>query len=309
MDNPEKADEIRKARKMVLAMHFQPVQVTDEEVVENWQQLLMRSGRPVAASPLKVVAKGRTWPKLFLRVAAIFTVVTALILILNQFDENGGMAEADVEWVTKSAASGQKLQVMLPDGSRVKLNSESLIRYPADFEDDRRVVLEGEAYFDVRKRKSSPFQVAAGTVQVVVSGTRFGVAAYPEQKSVRVALEEGQVKVADTGSVEQTVMKPGELLMVHRDRSGRELVKMDPQKSLGWKDGNLSFYKESFDEMISKMERWYGVELTVREGLAIDSGWRFHGNFHDKSLGYVLGVVSYPDLFQYSISGKEVFIY
>jgi ferric-dicitrate binding protein FerR (iron transport regulator) len=163
---------------------------------------------------------------------------------------------------------GVRSQIVLPDGSRVWLNAESTIRFPVPFNPRKRVVeLQGEAFFDVVKNSSVPFEVEAEKVRVLVTGTRFNLKAYGEDDEVEVVLKDGRVSMG-TGkpSVENNVvMNPGERAVFVKE-SGKLAVKKEKiDKYIAWQQGKLVFDETPMTEVAEMLERWYGVDVEVND--------------------------------------------
>lgn len=164
---------------------------------------------------------------------------------------------------------GETATVELPDGSRVELSSGSTLSYRRLFGWlDRRVHLEGEAYFAV-KRSDKPFVVATFSARVVVKGTRFNVRAWPEERlrGTTVALESGSVEVAPAARPEASVLlSPGEMTTVAADTAApaRPAPASLPHV-LAWRSGGLYFSDEPLAFVLKALERRYAVEILLRD--------------------------------------------
>ena len=147
-------------------------------------------------------------------------------------------------------------QLRLSDGTVVYLNSETTLRYPEIFAGkERKVYLEGEAYFEVAKDPVHPFKVIVNQLEVEVLGTHFNINAYPGQNGIATTLAEGKVKVADGGR--QVVLKPGEQAWATDD--GLQVREVDVKEFTGWKDGLFRFRQMPLKEIMIQVYRWYGV--------------------------------------------------
>src|SRR5690606_28162717 len=108
---------------------------------------------------------------------------------------------------------GGTYRIMLADGTTVWLNAGSTLRYPVQFDpDERKVELEGEAYFEVQKTKGKriPFIVKSKGQDISVLGTEFNVSAYADEQTVRTVLVNGSVKVLAHEAKGEVLLKPGE---------------------------------------------------------------------------------------------------
>jgi ferric-dicitrate binding protein FerR (iron transport regulator) len=160
--------------------------------------------------------------------------------------------------------------IILPDGSKVILNANSSLSYSNDWEDsaDRKVKLEGEGYFSVKKGvvKGQKFEVITKGLSVIVEGTIFNVNSRKDK--VEVFLEEGKISLvtsADKNNVKE--LKPGDL--VRYNTKSMELKFSQKQKETqsisSWKDGAILFQEASLLEVLKKLNEIYGVEFEVND--------------------------------------------
>jgi transmembrane sensor len=172
---------------------------------------------------------------------------------------------------------GRQFSLLLEDGTRVWLNAESSIRFPAAFSgSERRVEIKGEAYFEVAASRSKktggriPFLVEASGMLVEVLGTRFNVNAYGDDRSIKTTLLEGKVKLShpfvssdrhnSSRGTETLILKPGEQAQLKGD--GMELVPgIDPEQVIAWKNGLFHFDNEELSAILKQLQRWYDFDL------------------------------------------------
>ncbi len=180
-----------------------------------------------------------------------------------------------------STPRGGTYHVMLPDGTKVWLNSASSLKYPSKFVGDERTVeLTGEAYFDVSHRLNDdtkptangqrltaggkiPFKVSTNGQVVEVLGTVFNISAYPDEQTVKTTLVEGKVKVTVNDNTQMTsILNPGEQAII---RGGAiDINAVDIDQYTAWKDGYFHFKSTSFAEVMAQMSRWYDIELVYQ---------------------------------------------
>src|SRR5579871_20996 len=143
---------------------------------------------------------------------------------------------------------GGEFRIILPDGTKVWLNSASSFRYPTVFVDQtRNVELSGEAYFEVAKDASKPFIVKTGYADVTVLGTHFNVNAYTEDGVARITLLEGSVKVNQSD-----ILRPGQEATVNK--SGLVTKQnADTEMSVAWKDGLFIFRGATIYEVMKQV--------------------------------------------------------
>ena len=164
-----------------------------------------------------------------------------------------------IEYNTIIVPRKGEYQLILADGSKVYLNSESRLRFPTRFEGkERRVYLEGEGYFEVAKDTAKPFIVEAKEVDVRVLGTSFNVMSYDDEFASSVTLLSGKV---ETTSGHDTVrLSPGEQVSITSDNR-MTVQKTDINVVVSWMDGKFGFSNERLDVIMRKICRWYDVEV------------------------------------------------
>jgi len=155
---------------------------------------------------------------------------------------------------------GGEYQLTLADGTRVWLNSDSEIKYPVQFsEDKRKVWVAGEVYFDVTHNKQKPFIVDVKDVEIEVLGTEFNVEAYHDQNTVTTSLVEGSVKLSKNN--ESVIIKPNQQAIISKHEIQFAVRNVDARKYALWKDGVFYFKEASLGTIMEKLERWYDVKV------------------------------------------------
>lgn len=153
---------------------------------------------------------------------------------------------------------GGQYQIILPDGSRVWLNTTSSLKFPTTFRGNKREVeLIGEAYFEVTK-KGVPFIVKSKYGEIEVLGTDFNVMAYEDELAMKTTLLEGSVRIvgAETGS---RILKPGEQAIV--DSSRIHIENVDTEAEIAWKNNLFQFSDTSIESIMRQASRWYNIEV------------------------------------------------
>ena len=245
----------------------------------------------------------------WLLVAASFIFfICALAAIVYRQGKVSRSDEFVVNYVEKVNPAGMRSVIQLSDGTRVNLNAKSRVRYPVSFSElsTREVELEGEAFFEVTHDKLKPFIVHSGHLKTTVMGTSFNIKAY-EKQPMSVALVTGKVSVTKIGKDEKPVsLEPGQSATLAADDGKISMGKFNSKKMLSWKDGILYFDKASENEVIEKLESWYGVKITL--GRSPAKKWGYTGEFKNKSLKEVLISMSFAMDFDYEIKGNTVLI-
>jgi hypothetical protein len=155
---------------------------------------------------------------------------------------------------------GKRSTLELADGTRVWINSGSVLQFPSVFNDKYREILaEGEIYIEVLKDAGKPFKVKTPRFEVQVLGTRFNVSAYQEDKTQSVVLVSGSVSVK-TKSDKEFRLIPDQMLNIAGDIS--EIKTVDVYDYISWKDGLLQFKSTSLDQITSAISRYFDVQIT-----------------------------------------------
>lgn len=198
-----------------------------------------------------------------------------------------------------SVPYGARTSFKLPDGSTAWLNSGSTLTFPAQYEGERTVSLDGEAYFEVLKN-GTPFMVSTVYGRIEVLGTSFNVRAY-NGGEFESTLAEGSVKVNGPDNQSLTLI-PGQQAYLN-ERGELGIRQVDPEISASWKEGRLIFYREPFAKMAERLERWYNVTIEVNDEEMKDL-W-FTGTIEMETLSEVMDLISRTMPVQYDYNQKN----
>lgn len=201
-----------------------------------------------------------------------------------------------------SAAYGEKKHLLLPDNSEIWLNAGTTIKYPKAFANDQRLVLlDGEAYFSVRKDAARPFIVKTPQLSVKVLGTRFNVKAYSKDETITTTLTSGKVEV-NVSFQSSRILKPNEQLTYDKSTSNISLSKTPSGDTEGWITGKLIFTGTSFTEILQTLERRY--KIVFDNTTSISSSKRYTVRFlKNESLDETLSILE--DMIGFSYQKKE----
>lgn len=174
---------------------------------------------------------------------------------------------------------GSQTNVELPDGSHVMLNAGSTLKYRTDFNDtDRRVELNGEAFFEVAKDEKKPFFVCSEKLNLRVEGTSFNVKAYKDDDIIDVVLVSGKVKVQFTSEEKEDILLvPNEQLSYNKTQFKTTLSVVNSSNSIAWTNGGLYFLEKSFQDIAKELERKYDVKIEIQSNVLNDE--IFTGSF------------------------------
>lgn len=168
---------------------------------------------------------------------------------------------------TLSTPRGGQYQLVLPDGSKVWLNSGSSIRYPTNFTGkERRIDLSGEAYFEVAKNAAMPFKVnVSGKTEVAVLGTHFNINAYTDEPSINTTLLEGSVRVTALETLNTRLIAPGEQAQSKANGQIDLNKSVNIDQVMAWKNGVFNFDDADLPMVLRQLSRWYDIDI-VYEG-------------------------------------------
>lgn len=217
------------------------------------------------------------------------------------YHTNATKNTAAVTYNTLETPRGRQYSVVLPDGTKIWLNSASSIKYPTAFNTlkERKVFLNGEAYFEVAKDKHHPFKVITSTQEVRVLGTHFNVNSYTDEPAVNTTLFEGSVRINN-----QTVLKPGQKASLYH--SGKISVSAGSDNVIAWKNGKFRFEDTSMEEILRELARWYDVDIVYPDGIPQEtfSGYIDQG----LNLSDALDILKYTRV-NFKIAGKKIYVY
>lgn len=156
--------------------------------------------------------------------------------------------------------------VTLSDGTRVMLNANSTLEYPASFDDAevREVRLKGEAHFEVTKNPHRPFVVKAGEMQTQVLGTIFDVKAY-RKDAPKVTLMQGKVKVSNADT--EVEMRPGQTATLQADKI---VVSKASSSASDWLEGDFDMDQVTLAEAMSDIGAWYNKTVVFQSQANMD---------------------------------------
>jgi ferric-dicitrate binding protein FerR (iron transport regulator) len=185
-----------------------------------------------------------------------------LVYMVADDNKDNSNTVAQLQYNTMETPRGGQFQLLLPDGTRVWLNAASSLKYPVNFSSagERRVELNGEAYFEVAHNKDRPFRVVTNRQVVEVLGTHFNVNAYNDEPNTKTTLLEGAVKV--TGGAKSATLKPGQEANL---TDTFKVSDVDTEEAVAWKNGYFRFDDEKLETVMRKVSRWYNVEVVYKD--------------------------------------------
>ena len=182
----------------------------------------------------------------------------------GQLNYNG---DGDVSGMnTLTTLPGEQYSVVLPDGTKVWLNTASSISYPVTFAGkERRVTVTGEAYFEIVHNARQPFRVAVKDQLVEDIGTHLNINAYDDEPVLQTTLLEGSVRV--TKGAASAILKPGQQATIRPDNSSFDIKLIDTDEAMAWKNGYFYFDGADIQTVMRQLARWYDVQIVYKGDL------------------------------------------
>jgi ferric-dicitrate binding protein FerR (iron transport regulator) len=243
------------------------------------------------------------------------------LLVYERPGMSTGDAQPTLSYHTLFIPRGQHYQVVLPDGSKVWLNAASSLRFPSAFTTkQRKVELNGEAYFEVAKDASKPFQVYVSTLGssqkgtlVEVLGTHFNINAYDNEQVLKTTLLEGSVKVTPLQASgitphQSRLLLPGQQAQIFSNSETQQSVKVhtvDVEAEVAWKNNLFNFHLADIKTIMRQMARWYDVEVVYEGAVPVRS---FSGKINrNTNLNTVLKILEQSGI-HFRVEGKRIIV-
>jgi len=306
----------------------------DEANEERWASIYNRLKH---TRPTIIFSRNRFFRIAFIAATLLILVGVGITLLYTSW-QNRGFSENDFTYIY--SPRGQRTQVILPDSTKVWLNSETSIKYPVSFNKKfREVTIIGEAFFKVKRNPDKPFFVNTTDIKVKVYGTSFNIKAYPNDKYIETTLIEGKLSVIPKANPEihenEIFLKPkdrlkfgipstmetdsintkSEKVAVKSKRVKKESLpevllsrNVNPDQENLWKDGKLIFRDETFGEMAIKLERWYDIKIHFEDEKI--KNFRFTGQFDKETINQAMEAlkISSQHSYYYEIIFRDIYI-
>lgn len=208
----------------------------------------------------------KLWSRRFSYAAVITLLVVSSSILTYWYMWNSLQQDLSANIMnTLYTPAGQRAQLVLQDGTEVWLNAKSKLVYPAQFVGkERRVTVEGEAFFNVAKNPSKPFIVSTQDVDMKVLGTQFNVFCYPDAGYIQTSLLEGSVKVFFPDKEnEGVILKPDQQVTVSQGEMHVSPINLEDH--FLWREGIYAFENEPLIDILKKMELYYDVRIVVKD--------------------------------------------
>lgn len=256
-------------------------------------------------------------PSWIYKIAAVAIGIILLfgsrLIFVSDTPGHGGRHVMNMQIV--KTASGEVSWQVLADGTRIWLNGQSSIEFPATFSGDsiREVFLNGEAFFEVAHNKEKPFIVHTSSISIKVLGTSFNVKAYSNEKTIETTLLKGKVRIEPQPDRRGRAMtgvelKPNQRAIFNKGSNMIEIKEVNADSTASWKQKRMVFDRESLDNVITQLEKWYNIKIHVENRGELDC--KLTATIENESLEEVLRLMelSQSHKIEYKIIGRDVFI-
>jgi len=239
-----------------------------------------------------------------LKYAAIVAVVVLSTFFLKRYYFSSG----EIRYNIVEVPVGESMLLSLSDGTTVNLSPRSIFKYPDSFKgEERRVILNGEAFFDVKKDAGKPFIVQANRYNIKVLGTKFNVFDYMSYAMYEATLYEGAMEIyKDNKQMKPIVLAPYEQVFLKDNNLVKN--KIDPSYINIRENGIIAFESRSFSEIIKKLELYYNINFVITNINALDKIYTGKFRIQD-SIEDVLDALQKTNKFSYTISSDKKIVY
>lgn len=301
---------------------------------EEWDKFLVKAIKEESDNYKRKLVSIQIMKKV-LQIAAIIIITFGVGFFANK------LIPPKQDYTTINVPYGAKSQIELADGSQIWINSGSKLTYPDNLnQKEVNLYLEGEAFFDIVKNKKRALNVNTSTISIKVQGTAFNVRSYEDDDDVETTLVRGSISV--TGSVgtksivKPIVLKPNQqatLIKGSQDFQVKEMGKdqdtiispkkvaektipekpslsikdkVDVNEFISWKNNQLVFKSQRFDELLMTMERWYDVDIVLEDKELSSS--IYTGAFDKETIEQAMNALSLSLPFKYEIDKNRIVI-
>ena len=217
------------------------------------------------------------------------------------------VATGKTEYNVLEIPRGGEYTVTLSDGTVVHLNSGSELRYPVAFGAERReVFLSGEGSFEVVKDSVRPFFVNADKLKIRVYGTSFNVNTY-DLENIQTVLVEGKIGIQTMNMNTEYMVKPGQLALYNQEKGTMEILNVDVQLYVAWKDHEFMFDDESLEKIMNRLSLWYDVDVFFQTASLKQLHFTGHlGRYDD--ISHILDAISGVTQVKFSVKGRTIIV-
>ncbi len=287
---------------------------TSSEREKSWKRLVQSIKEKEKEKPGPELLKSpyNTKPSkllTFFRYLAVAAISTGIILGMQSYINNN---KKPIFNEIETQAGSKSTLLILPDGSKVTLNAESKLKYPAKFRSSaREVYLDGEAYFAITPNKKQPFIVITDRQQIKVLGTSFNVMNYKNESYAITTLKEGSIETLfldkSGAQFNETILKPNEQTYFNKRTNEVMISNIDPALSNSWLQRSFQFKDQTLSFIFDRLQKLYDVNIIIEEDSLKQI--KYTGTFSlDQSINEVLDIINFEKQFTYKKEKNNIFI-
>lgn len=298
--NSHQSETTQRARRIILQFEIKDIKISPSTYLELWENITHATTHNqinLQRDPVKTTSRSAWYFKV---AASVILIASVCLFLYTRYQQNRPL--------TLSTGYGESRTLFLPDSTKVTLNANSSIAYvEKDFyTKNRKVVLEGQAYFDVTHTLDDQnFRVHTSELYVEVLGTRFDVNS--RRGTTKVMLEEGKVRVdveRNDQPANTVVMKPGDLAQVSQESKDIDLRNVNSSTYLAWRNNTLVFNGTPLSEIAQILEDNYGYTVIFGDSSLVDR--KFSGSSPSDDVPELLNTLTKIFNIRVSQKGKEI---
>lgn len=291
--NPQHRQLVKDAKGLVSLLQAGPGQTEIAEERARLQAFIHKNDTPVY--------RLRNYRWIGYTAASLLFVSMGFLFLKQQLPlaENA----TQTEFVSQLVPTGKYMNVLLSDSTKVKLGPTSTLRYPKNFNGDKRVVsLNGEGYFEVAHNARKPFIIQTGELEIKVLGTSFNVHAFENDKLSKIALFTGKVEVSN--GTKRLQLIPGQAIVYHKNKAIFSVESFEAAKEKEIMAGVLHFEKATYQEIARQLNRKYGIIVPDRPDIEL----MYSGTIGHEPLEMVLEKLSLTTGYLFSIESNTLIV-
>lgn len=265
----------------------------ETDLDKAWAKIESGIEKNAVTSPQPRIAQNYKSPKIIplSKIIWRWSVAAAILLLLGVGFWWMNNLPGTPSFVEIQTTDHEKKEIILPDGSHVWLNQNSKLVYGEDFE-ERRLTLEGEAFFEVERMPDRPFEIICGNATTTVLGTSFNVRAYPGEDDVEVTVKTGKVKLAAAEKEKLSVLlSAGETGIFEKETANVLQAAKEISNADAWKTARFNFNEALVGDIILSLERYFDIEISVSNPLILNC--HYSANFEKPELQAALQNLSF----------------
>jgi len=302
--NPKNSDIALEAKIFISQLRFKKQELTGDFVNAEWLKLNKRLQLNAISPPLNKRAVLRRKIGRYAAAASILMFFASATYYFSSISKT----ENPIDYHELIVNKGEVKNTLLPDGTLVFINSDSKLKYNDNFgKKHREVILEGEAWFDVKHNAEIPFIVHTQEIDIKVLGTAFNVYAYPNENIFRTSLERGKISVSKGDEKTQELLINQTYTLLKDSKQDEISETENIQSHSSWKDGETVFMNQPFTDILRELERSHDVTFHLLNEKV--GSIKYTGTFSTKDgINTILKVLKLPMAFEYEIVNDTITI-